>query len=76
MVKPRKADVEYRPIRLKIETYKRLEKRLFHYMQKADSRLTFDEALNLLMDDLDKLDRELAEVWDMYQALREKVKGK
>lgn len=51
MVKPR-GKVSKRNIVLKIETYKRLEKFLLELMEKRGSpRVTFDEAVNALLDE-------------------------
>ena len=54
VVTPRKNDVDYRNIRLRIETYNRLEKLMLQYTQQSRLRLTFDDALNLFINDLEK----------------------
>jgi hypothetical protein len=52
LVRARHEDVEYRNIRLKIETYKRLENCLLYFMQReADPSITLDRAVNLLIDE-------------------------
>ena len=52
MIKKRKNGVEYRNIRLTIETYNRLDKYLLELMQKrADTRVSLDDAIKSLIDD-------------------------
>ena len=68
MVTPRKEGVEYRNIRLKIGTYKRLEKRLLGYIQdKGDRSASFDDALNSLMDQLDELTAEFSKLTKSFK---------
>ncbi len=52
MIKKRKNNVEYRNIRLSIETYNRLDKYLLELMQKrADTRVSLDDAIKSLIED-------------------------
>jgi len=56
--KPRK-DVSKRNVALKIETYSRLERFLLEVMKmKGSPRVTFDEAINFLLDEYEKRGRE------------------
>ena len=49
-------DVKKRNVALKIETYERLEKYKIKLMsEKEDSRLTFDDVINALLDKLGEL---------------------
>ncbi|MDQ4056983.1 MAG: hypothetical protein M3156_06150 [Thermoproteota archaeon] len=51
MVKQRKQSVEYRNVRLSIDTYKKLDKYLIELIQKrGDRRISFDEAIRSLID--------------------------
>ena len=50
--KPRKHGVKKRNIVLKIETYERLQRYLLELIQRrGDPRITFDEAINALLDE-------------------------
>lgn len=69
MVKPRKEEVEYRNIRLRIETYKRLEEKLLHYIHhQRDPKISLDRVLNLMMDDLDNTKRMIDSAADKVRA--------
>ncbi len=71
MVKPRKNSVEYRNVRLKIDTYCRLEKWVLTYMQKKGERnVSFDGALNLMMDDLDSLAKQISRFEEKFKSER------
>jgi hypothetical protein len=51
LVKQRKQSVEYRNIRLSIETYKKLDKYLIELIQKkGDRRISLDEAIKSLIE--------------------------
>lgn len=51
MVRKRKQAVEYRNVRLSIETYKKLDKYLIQLIQKrGDRRISLDEAIKSLID--------------------------
>ena len=51
MVKQRKQTVEYRNVRLSIETYKKLDKYLLQLIQKrGDRNITLDEAIKSLIE--------------------------
>jgi len=51
LVKQRKQSVEYRNVRLSIETYKKLDKYLIELIQKrGDRRISLDEAIKSLID--------------------------
>ncbi|MDQ6667502.1 MAG: hypothetical protein WBE34_13670 [Candidatus Nitrosopolaris sp.] len=52
MIKQRKDTVEYRNVRLSIETYTKLDKYLLELIQKrGDRRLSLDDAINSLIED-------------------------
>ena len=52
MVKQRKEDVDYRNVRLSINTYHKLDKYLLELMQKkGDRHISLDEAINSLIED-------------------------
>jgi hypothetical protein len=52
MVKPRKDDMDYRNVRLYIDTYNKLDRYLLELMQKrGDRRLSFDDAIKTLIED-------------------------
>jgi hypothetical protein len=52
MVKPRKDDMDYRNVRLYIDTYNKLDRYLLELMEKrGDRRLSFDEAIKSLIED-------------------------
>ncbi|MGC2669569.1 MAG: hypothetical protein WA220_10335 [Candidatus Nitrosopolaris sp.] len=52
MIKQRKDTVEYRNVRLSIETYTKLDKYLLELIQKrGDRRLSLDGAINSLIED-------------------------
>ena len=52
MVKQRKEDVDYRNVRLSIDTYNKLDKYLLELMQKRrDRHISLDEAINSLLED-------------------------
>jgi hypothetical protein len=58
MVRPRK-NVSKRNIALRIETYERLERFLLELMRKrGTARVTFDEAINALLDEHEEKERE------------------
>ena len=51
MAKQRKITVEYRNVRLSIDTYKKLDKYLIELIQKkADRHISLDEAIESLID--------------------------
>jgi hypothetical protein len=51
LVKQRKQTVEYRNVRLSIETYKKLDKYLLELIQrKGDRHISLDEAIKSLID--------------------------
>jgi hypothetical protein len=51
MVKQRKGNVEYRNIRLSIDTYKKLDKYLIELIQKrGDRHISLDEAIKSLIE--------------------------
>ena len=51
MPKQRKQTVEYRNIRLSIDTYQKLDKYLIELVEKkADRHITLDEAIKTLID--------------------------
>ena len=51
MVKQRKQSVEYRNVRLSIETYKKLDKYLIELIQKrGDRHISLDEAIKSLIE--------------------------
>jgi hypothetical protein len=51
VVKQRKEDVDYRNVRLSIDTYNKLDKYLLELMQKrGDRRISLDEAINSLIE--------------------------
>jgi hypothetical protein len=51
LVKQRKQSVEYRNIRLSIDTYKQLDKYLIELIQKkGDRHITLDEAIKTLIE--------------------------
>jgi len=51
LVKQRKQTVEYRNVRLSIETYRKLDKYLIELIQKrGDRRISLDEAIKSLID--------------------------
>ena len=52
MVKLRKDDIDYRNVRLYIDTYNKLDRYLLELMQKrGDRRLSFDDAIKTLIED-------------------------
>ncbi|MFZ0893767.1 MAG: hypothetical protein WAZ77_04620 [Candidatus Nitrosopolaris sp.] len=52
MIKQRKDTVEYRNVRLSIETYTKLDKYLLELIQKrGDRRLSLDDAIDSLIED-------------------------
>lgn len=52
LIKQRKDTVEYRNVRLSIETYTKLDKYLLELIQKrSDRRLSLDDAINSLIED-------------------------
>jgi len=52
LIKQRKDTVEYRNVRLSIETYTKLDKYLLELIQKrGDRRLSLDDAINSLIED-------------------------
>jgi hypothetical protein len=51
LAKQRKKTVEYRNVRLSIETYKKLDRYLLELIQKrGDRRISLDEAINSLIE--------------------------
>jgi hypothetical protein len=51
LVKQRKKSVEYRNVRLSIETYKKLDKYLIELIQqRGDRSISFDEAIKSLIE--------------------------
>jgi hypothetical protein len=51
LAKQRKKTVEYRNVRLSIETYKKLDRYLLELIQKrGDKRISLDEAINSLIE--------------------------
>ena len=51
LAKQRKQNVEYRNVRLSIETYKKLDKYLIELIQKrGNRRISLDEAIKSLID--------------------------
>jgi len=51
MSRQRKDNTQYRNIRLTIETYEKLDKYKIKLIgEKGDSRVTFDDAINILLD--------------------------
>ena len=51
MVKQRKQSVEYRNVRLSIDTYQKLDKYLIELIQnKGDRHISLDEAIKSLID--------------------------
>jgi hypothetical protein len=51
MAKQRKQSVQYRNVRLSMETYKKLDKYLFELIQKrSDRRISLDEAIRSLIE--------------------------
>jgi hypothetical protein len=51
LVKQRKQGLEYRNVRLSIETYKKLDKYLIELIQKrGDRHISLDEAIKSLID--------------------------
>jgi hypothetical protein len=51
MAKQRKQSVQYRNVRLSMETYKKLDKYLFELIQKrSDRRVSLDEAIRSLIE--------------------------
>jgi hypothetical protein len=52
LVKQRKEDVDYRNVRLSIDTYHKIDKYLLELMQKrGDRHISLDEAINSLIED-------------------------
>ncbi|HMH09375.1 MAG TPA: hypothetical protein VK553_01590 [Candidatus Nitrosopolaris rasttigaisensis] len=52
MIKKRNDSVEYRNVRLSIETYTKLDRYLLELIQKrGDRRLSLDDAINSLIED-------------------------
>jgi len=52
LIKQRKDTVEYRNVRLSIETYTKLDKYLLELIQKrGDRRLSLDDAIKSLIED-------------------------
>jgi hypothetical protein len=52
LAKQRKETVEYRNVRLSIDTYDKLDKYVLELMQKrADRRISLDEAIESLIDE-------------------------
>ena len=52
MVKLKKDDIDYRNVRLYIDTYNKLDRYLLELMQKrGDRRLSFDDAIKTLIED-------------------------
>jgi hypothetical protein len=52
LAKQRKETVEYRNVRLSIDTYNKLDKYVLELMQKrADRRISLDEAIESLIDE-------------------------
>jgi hypothetical protein len=52
MVKLKKDDIDYRNVRLYIDTYNKLDRYLLELMQKrGNRRLSFDDAIKTLIED-------------------------